>query len=102
MKQLNRIELCGIIGSVRFTTVCNKRMATFSLATNYMYKDSHGCSVIETTWHQVKAWEGDGLDALSKGSKVHVLGRIHQMRYADSNGVEHSSMIVIANKVEIL
>ena len=99
MEQLNKVELCGIVGSVRFTTVCNKRMATFSLATNYMYKDSQGCPVIETTWHQIKAWD---CPEITKGSKVHVLGRLHQMRYADSNGVEHSSMIIIANKVEIL
>ena len=99
MEQLNKVELCGIVGSVRFTTVCNKRMATFSLATNYMYKDSQGCPVIETTWHQIKAWD---CPEISKGSKVHVLGRLRANRYTDANGNQKFVYEVLASEVTLL
>ena len=44
-----RVELRGIIGTSRVTEVGDRNLINFSLATNYAYKDSDGCPVIETT-----------------------------------------------------
>lgn len=104
MEQLNRIELKGIVGAIRITPVGDKKVARFSMATNYAYQDREGNSVIETTWHNVSTWNGSecpDLGKLQKGAHVHVIGRICNMRYVDSNGCERTVHEVKASRVEI-
>ena len=105
MEQLNRVELRGTVGSVYVKDFVNTRVANFSVATNYCYKDREGCPVIETTWHRVIAWENqDTADAfkLEKGSLVHVLGRIRIQRYTGADGVERQAVEIVAQKVEYI
>lgn len=105
IEQLNRIELCGTIGSIRLNTVGDKRFANFTLATNYAYRDKEGCPVIETTWHSVSAWEGDricDLDRLVRGCTVHVTGRIRNQRYMNADGLERTSVIVLAHSLSLV
>lgn len=99
MEPLNRIELRGIVGSIRTSNVSNTRVANFSVATNYSYTDKDGRPVIETTWHYVTAY---GISNLEKGDKVHVLGRLRARRYLSSDGVERMTYEVIANKVDLI
>lgn len=49
MEQLNRIEIRGNVGNVNILKVGNTRVAHFSVATNFAYKDRNGEPVIETT-----------------------------------------------------
>ncbi len=49
MEQLNRIEIRGNVGNVNILKVGESRVAHFSVATNYAYKDRNGEAVIETT-----------------------------------------------------
>ena len=66
-------------------------------------ESSDGTPVIETTWHRVVAWEGEGiqnLQQLQKGSNVHVIGRIRSLRYIAADGTEKTVFEIIANKVE--
>jgi len=105
MEQLNRIELRGSVGSVKIQTVAQGRVAHFTLATNYAYKDKNGGAVIETTWHNVTAWEGKSIPSVEifeKGSKLYVCGRLRNQKYLDSSGVEHSTVDVQAQKVQLL
>ena len=84
MEQLNRIELRGNVGSVRLQAVGDKQVAKLTVATNYIYKGKDGEPVIETTWHNVTAWEGKNIANLSKvekGDKVHILGRLRKKIY---------------------
>ena len=80
MEQLNRIEIRGNVGNVSINTVGDTRVAHFSVATNYAYKTQNGEPVIDTTWHNVTAWEGNkgipALDFISKGTPVYVCGRL--------------------------
>ena len=46
---INRVELQGIVGTSRVSNLGEKNAVSFSLATNYAYKDREGCHVIETT-----------------------------------------------------
>ena len=103
MEQLNRIELRGIVGSVYIKDFGNAKVANFSVATNYCYKSSDGTPVIETTWHRIVAWEGEGiqdLHLLEKGCNVHVIGRIRSQRYIAADGSERTVFEIIASKVE--
>ena len=104
MEQLNRIEIRGNVGNVNIIPVGSTRVAHFSVATNYAYKGKNGEPVYETTWHNVTAWEGSKgiptLDIIAKGFPVYVCGRLKSQKYLASDGIERTSMEVVANCVE--
>ena len=49
MEQLNKLELRGNVGFSRVQVFNSRKVARFSVATNYAYKDRDGMPVIETT-----------------------------------------------------
>ena len=105
MEHLNRIELQGIIGSVRVQDVADTKVANFSVATNYVYKPKDGGIVMETTWHNVVAWEGNEiqhLDQLQKGSLVHIRGRLRNRKYTASDGTERTVCDIVAGSLKIV
>ena len=106
MEQLNRLEIRGNVGNVNILKVGETRVAHFSVATNFAYKGRNGEPVIETTWHNVTAWEGvkgiSSLDVIQKGIPVYVTGRLRSQKYTSSDGIERTSMEVIANSVEAI
>ena len=114
MESLNRIEIQGTLGRISTSMVGDKLHANFSVATNYAYKDANGNAIVETTWHRISAFEGEKISAetLNEIRKkyvenrdfvyVRVVGRLHQIRYVDTNGVSNSTYEVKANEVEIL
>ena len=91
MEQLNRLEIRGNVGNVNILRVGDTRVAHFSV-------------VIETTWHNVTAWEGNkgipSLDIICKGFPVYVAGRLRSQKYTANDGTERTSMEVIASTVE--
>ena len=104
MEQLNKIEIRGNVGNVSILKVGNGRVAHFSVATNFAYKDRNGEPVIETTWHYVTAWEGNkgipSLDIIAKGFPIYVTGRLRVQKYISGDGTEKSSYDIIANSIE--
>ena len=102
MEQLNRIELRGNVGNVRFSETGTGKMARFSLATNYLYKNKDGDGAVETTWHNIVAWSGKGMPDLrkiEKGLPLYVCGRLRSSRYTSNDGVEKQVYEVVANKI---
>lgn len=107
MQFLNRVELRGLVGhcGCRTTLIDGRQLARFTLATNIQLAEEDKCLTIETSWFSIDAWEGDritGLDRLTKGTPVHLTGRLRQVRYTDSNGFDHSQLEVIADSLTIL
>ena len=105
MEQLNRVELRGNVGYIHIQSVGDRNVAKMIVATNLAYKAQDGGPVIETTWHNVTAWEGreiQNLDRIGKGSKVAVVGRIRQQRYVASDGEERSIYEVLANRISLI
>ena len=105
MEQINRIELRGTVGFVRSQKINGRTVVHFSVATNYVYKGRSGDPVIETTWHNISAWEGKGIPDVSKiekGTKVQVSGRLRGQRYTDAEGVERYAYDVAAQQVSII
>lgn len=103
---LNRIELRGNVGEDakvnRFSENC---VARFKIATNYSYRDKDGKPVIETTWHNVVAWEGRGMPdfaSIKKGSCVYVCGRLRISKFTGSDGDERRFYEVVATRVQIV
>ena len=104
MEFINRIELVGIVGTIRKQTYCGRVVANFSVVTEYSFKDKSGGTVIETTWHNVVAWQ-DGdmpLELLEKGTPVCVQGRLRCRRYTSDSGEPRTSYDVIAASVNIV
>ena len=103
MESLNRIELKGVLGRVNLTEVGGKKHARFSVATDYAYRNKDGEAVIETTWHNVSAWDDNGkISELKRGDKVHVVGRVRNLRYRTADGEERSAWEVLAHEVKVL
>jgi len=105
MEFLNKVELRGIVGSIRTQEYSGSVMARIRLATNYEYKGGDGSVVVDTSWHNVIAWEGRNihdLDMIDKGAKLYVEGRLRYQKYVGTDGVERISTDIIANKVEII
>lgn len=105
MEQINRIELLGIVGSVRTQQIGERRMSKFAMVTNRAYKNKEGAPVIESTWHNVTAFEGrqvQNLDRLEKGRPVHVWGRLQIQHYTGFDGTERTSVDVICTRLEYI
>lgn len=105
MEQLNRIELRGNVGTVRLQTYDGITMARLTLATNVAFKDRDGAAVIETTWHNISAWEGRGvqnLENIAKGSKLYVQGRLRMQKYTGADGIERTAPDVLASRLVII
>ena len=104
MEQINKIELRGNVGNVKLQNVGNNEAIRFSVATNYAYKGKDGQPVIETTWHNVTAWNGKGMPdfrRIDKGSLVHVIGRLRMQKFEGSDGLERQMYEVVASRIEI-
>ncbi len=105
MEQLNKIELKGNVGNVKVFETATGKLVRFSLATNYLYRNREGETGVETTWHNIVAWEGrviKSLDMIEKGSYMHVIGRLRSSHFTGTDGTEKQGYEVVANKLTIL
>lgn len=78
--------------------------AAFSLAVNYYWNDQSGEKQEKTSFFNVIAWRQLGEDvanALVKGKRVVVKGRLEQRTYQDKEGNNRSVVEVIAEEVAI-
>lgn len=100
---LNKIMLIGNLGNdaeTRFTAN-NLGITSFSLATTHSYKGKDGNWVNETTWHNVIGFSlPDYLkEALKKGKKFYVEGRLSKRDYTDKEGVKRYVTEVVSEKI---
>lgn len=107
MEQLNRIELRGNVGMVRVSSYEGKRVANISVPTSIFFKSrtSETDATLETTWHNVVAWEGRGipnLDLLVKGTPISVVGRLRTRSYINSEGINRTEYEVVASEISVL
>ncbi len=100
---LNKVMLIGNLGNdaeTRFTTN-NLAVTSFSLATTRSYKGKDGNWVNETTWHNVVSYNLPDFfkDALKKGKKFYVEGRISKRDYTDKDGIKRYMTDIISEKL---
>ena len=104
-QSINRVELQGVVGTVRMGEIGSGRYVRFSLATNHAYRTEDGTPVIETTWHKCLAFEGKcgrSLDGIVKGAAVHLHGRLRCSRYVDIDNNEGSEVEIVVKTLEVL
>ena len=104
---LNKIMLIGNLGRDPELNVTGDGtpFARFSVAVSRTYKANNGERREETEWFNVVAWRQLAETCntyLHKGSKVYIEGRVTQRKYTDKNGVERTSVDVIASNMEML
>ncbi|MCR9251722.1 MAG: single-stranded DNA-binding protein [bacterium] len=82
----NNVQLIGRLGKnpeVR-TFDSGKKMATFTLATNEVYRNSKGDKVEDTQWHNIVVW-GKKVEVvekyLTKGAEVAIQGKLINRSY---------------------
>lgn len=104
-RSINRIELRGNVGKdPSIYEVSGRKVMKFPLATNENFQDSNGNTNVETTWHNIAAWEGTEMPewgAIRKGTCLSVIGRIRNSRYTNQNGEEKYYTEVSASRIAI-
>ena len=104
---LNKIMLIGNLGRDPELQVTSDGtpFTRFSLAVSRNYTTKSGERREETEWFNIVAWRQLAETCeryLHKGSKVYIEGRVNQRKYTDKNGLERTSVDVIANEMEML
>ena len=104
MEHINRIELQGLVGSVRANEYNGTKVSNFTLATEVLYKNREGAAS-ETTWHNIVVWESKenpDVHKIAKGMPVNVVGRLRTSKVTNLDGTEKTYYEVLANRVRIL
>ena len=104
---LNKIMLIGNLGRDPELNVTAEGtpVTKFSLAVNRYTKSSTGDRREETEWFNIVAWRQLAEICeryLHKGSKVYIEGRLTQRKYTDKEGIQRTSVEVIANDMKML
>ena len=89
----------------RTQTTNNKKVATFSLATEESYKDQKGEWQSVTDWHRCVAWgkQADLIEQhVDKGTPLIVEGKMKYRKYTGKDGVERQSAEVVIGTVHLL
>ena len=105
MEHINRVEIRGNVGMVRLNEHNGKKVANFSVVTELLYKTREGTAISELTWHNIVAWSGRDivdLSLITKGTPVHVFGRIKTSKYTSADGTEKFFYEVAASKLSIV
>lgn len=104
MNQLNQIILEGNLvrdAELVQTSVCEVLKAT--VAVDRFYKNKDGETVKEVSYFHIEAYgilaERIG-SKCKKGRAIRVIGRLKQNRWKDSDGKEHSIVLVIAEHID--
>lgn len=100
MDFINKVEIKGIVGSVKQSLVGHYMAVRFSVCTNHIYsKDSEG--IIETTWFPCYAVDIKNMEKVEKGKLVHVTGRLKSTRYVNNEGMEQTIYEIICQTIEV-
>jgi single-strand DNA-binding protein len=104
---MNKIILTGHLGrdpEMNYTPA-GVAVTRFSLAVNRITKSQSGERQEETDWFNVTAFRQLAETCntyLHKGSKVLIEGKLQPRKYTDRDGMQRTSLDVIANEMEML
>ena len=104
---VNKVILIGNVGKdpIIRNVNDNLQVATFTLATNEVYKDSQGNLQKNTEWHNIVAWRNLAQLAekfIHKGSQIYVEGRLKSRTYTDKDNQQRTIVEILADKIQLL
>ena len=108
---LNKVQIIGNLGAdpeMRFTP-SGSAVTNFRVAVNRTRRGPDGNNVDETEWFRVVAWDSPNYKLaeicdkyLRKGQSVYVEGRLQSRKYTDRDGVERTTVEIVANEMIML
>src|SRR5210317_1214446 len=104
---LNKVMIIGHLGrdpEMRYTP-SGRPVTTFSVATSRSWNTAKGERREETEWFNIVAWSSLAEICnkyLKKGQQVYIEGRLQTRRWQDDEGINHSSVEVIAQEMIML
>jgi len=104
---LNKVMLIGNVvrdPDMR-TTPSGQTVASFSVATNFSWKDKEGQRQQRAEFHNIVAWRKLGEivgQYLKKGSKVYLEGRLATRSWDDQNGIKRFRTEITADNMIML
>lgn len=87
------------------TTPSGQNVTSFSVATNFVWKDASGQKQEKAEFHNIVAWRRlaeISQQYLKKGSKVYIEGRIQTRSWDDPNGIKRYRTEIIADNMIML
>ncbi|NMC98464.1 MAG: single-stranded DNA-binding protein [Bacteroidales bacterium] len=104
---VNKVILIGNVGKDPIIRNVNDNtpVASFTLATNEVYKDSQGNLQKNTEWHNIVAWRNLAQLAekyIRKGSQIYVEGRLKSRTYTDKDNQQRTIVEILADKIQLL
>lgn len=103
---INRLELQGKIGTSRVSVIGQTKFVNFSMFTESVVKTNDGITYNEITWHNVCAFEANGIDpkifTAEKNTPVNIVGRIRTQKYTGADGTEKIFTEVVASSIKVL
>jgi single-strand DNA-binding protein len=107
MASFNKITLIGNVGRDPEVRVIgdNRKVASFSVATNKKYTDSQGNTVDKTEWFRVSFWNklADITENYVKqGSLVYIEGELSTKEYTDKDGKNRVTLEVLGQTLNLL
>ena len=100
----NKVQLIGNLGNKPEIIMLEsgKKLAKFSLATNYTYKNEKGELIKNTDWHNLLAW-GKTADIaeqyLEKGKEIAIEGRLTNRSYETKEGEKRYITEVVVSEI---
>lgn len=100
-KDINKIELAGIIGAVRIIKTGEMFAVSFPLATTERFMSRQGECVEQTTWHNCRymAKKDEDLSRFCRGARIHVAGKLRVSKYVGTEGGERTFAEVVIQKI---
>ena len=102
----NQVQLIGNLGmNPEAKNINDTVKATFTLATNTVYRDSDGNKKTMTDWHNIVAWGGLAQTIeqyVKKGDKIAVLEamKMQTTLYASADGTVDDILVQVGESVE--
>lgn len=107
MNSLNKVQLIGNMtadAEIR-ETPNGQKVASFSIATNRVWKDAAGAKQEQVEFHNISAWAGLASiieQYTGKGKKVYVEGRLQTRSWDDTAGQKRYKTEVVAENIILL
>ncbi len=107
MNSLNKVQLIGNLTANPEVkeTPNGQKVASFSIATNRVWKDSAGMKQEQVEFHNITAWAGLASimeQYTSKGKKIYVEGRLQTRSWDDPSGQKRYKTEVVAENIILL
>ena len=111
VRGLNKVQIIGNLGAdpEMRQTANGGGVTNFRVAVSRNRRGTDGNMVDETEWFRVVAFDAGGYKLaeicnqfLRKGQTVYVEGRLQSRKYTDKDGLERTSVEIIANEMIML